>query len=110
MKIRKPLHDRVLLDMIEVKAKEKTTAGGIIYDVNELPVNEYHTVQGYIVQLGEFAFQDYKDAGFEHPKVGDKVVITKYAGNNYEDGEVGKDFKVYRLVRDIEIQGVIDAD
>lgn len=93
MKI-KPLADRVVIKMLEA---EETTKGGIILagSAKEKPqVAE-------IVAVGPGGVVDGKEVVME-VKVGDKVMISKYAGT-----EVKLDGVEYTILRQSDILGIV---
>ncbi len=91
----KPLADRVVIKMLEA---EETTKGGIILTsaAQEKPqVAE-------IVAAGPGGVVDGKEVKME-VKVGDKVLISKYAGT-----EVKLDGQEYTIVRQSDILAIVD--
>ena len=104
MKIKEVLWDKILVEMLP-KQELKSTSGILLE--SDQNVNEYHTSRAIVVRLGPTAFKEYKEAGLTHPSEGTKVVMAKYAGDNYES--FGEDkTKVFRIVRDTDILGVLD--
>lgn len=90
----KPLADRVVIKMLEA---EETTKGGIILTsaAKEKPqVAE-------IVAVGPGGVVDGKEVKME-VKVGDKVLISKYAGT-----EVKVDGEEYTILRQSEILAIV---
>jgi co-chaperonin GroES (HSP10) len=91
-----PVEYKVLVKMEEV---EKMTDAGIwLVDVEK---DEMSQTEAEIVAVGAIAFTD--PDWLDYPKVGDKVLIDRYAGH-YLDG---KDGKKYRLINDKEIGAII---
>lgn len=91
----KPLADRVVIKMLEA---EETTKGGIILTsaAQEKPqVAE-------IVAAGPGGFVDGHEVKMEL-KVGDKVLISKYAGT-----EVKLDGNEYTIVRQSDVLAIVD--
>lgn len=91
----KPLADRVVIKMLEA---EETTKGGIILtgSAQEKPqVAE-------IVAVGPGGVVDGEKVEME-VKVGDKVLISKYAGN-----EVKVDGNEYTIIRQSEILAIVE--
>lgn len=91
----KPLADRVVIKMLEA---EETTKGGIILTsaAQEKPqVAE-------IVAVGPGGFVDGHEVKMEL-KVGDKVLISKYAGT-----EVKLDGNEYTIVRQSDVLAIVD--
>ncbi|HEU4400803.1 MAG TPA: co-chaperone GroES [Candidatus Polarisedimenticolia bacterium] len=91
----KPLHDRILVKRVE--AEEKVKGGIIIPDTaKEKPL------EGKVVAIGAGKLDD---AGKRIPlevKVGDRVLIGKYAGTEIKIDEVE-----HVIVREEEVLGVI---
>ena len=93
----KPLADRVVIKMVEA---EETTKSGIILagTAKEKPsVAE-------VVAVGNGGIVDGKEVKMEL-KVGDKVLISKYAGT-----EVKLDGEEYTIVRQSDILAVVEED
>ncbi|MFY9139154.1 MAG: co-chaperone GroES [Thermacetogeniaceae bacterium] len=92
----KPLGDRVLLKILETEEK---TEGGIF-----LPDTAQEKPQkGEVVAVGTGkVLADGKKVPIE-VKVGDKVIFSRYAGDEVKDGE-----EKYLLVNERDILGVID--
>ena len=91
----KPLADRVVIKMLEA---EETTKSGIILTsaAQEKPqVAE-------IVAVGPGGFVDGHEVKMEL-KVGDKVLISKYAGT-----EVKLDGEEYTIVRQADVLAIVD--
>lgn len=87
MKI-KPLKDRVLIKVEEVKEK---TASGLYIPQSAQEKTQIGTVE---------AVGDSKEIGV---KVGDKVMYDKYAGTSFKDG--GKDYLIVKAEDLIAIVG-----
>ena len=92
----KPLGDRELLKILETEEK---TEGGIF-----LPDTAQEKPQkGEVVAVGTGkVLADGKKVPIE-VKVGDKVIFSRYAGDEVKDGE-----EKYLLVNERDILGVID--
>ncbi len=90
---------RILL--LPFTPKEKTK-GGILFSQEQLDKARIATTCGYVLKMGELAYQD-KDK-FDKPwcKVGDWVMFARYAGSRLpiEGGEV-------RIINDDEVLGTI---
>ena len=97
-----PILDRILLKPIYVTNK---SAGGIILATDEMSDREQlGNTTGEVMAIGPLAFKDDYD---ECPiKVGDKIIMAKYAGLMY----VGKDGLKYRMINDDDITGILDSD
>ena len=90
---------RILL--LPFTPKEKTK-GGFLFSQEQLDKARIATTCGYVLKMGELAYQD-KDK-FDKPwcKVGDWVMFARYAGSRLpiEGGEV-------RIINDDEVLGTI---
>ncbi|HOV25608.1 MAG TPA: co-chaperone GroES [Pseudobacteroides sp.] len=94
MKI-KPLGERVVIKMME---SEETTKSGIV-----LPGNAKEKPQvAEVVAVGPGAIVDGKEVKME-VKVGDKVLISKYAGT-----EVKFDGQEYTILKQSDILAVVE--
>ena len=91
----KPLADRVLLKSVEA---EETTASGIILST----ANKEKPVISEVVAVGPGGIVDGNEVKMV-VKVGDKVVVAKYAGT-----EVKLDDQEYSIVRQSEILAIVD--
>ena len=91
----KPLADRVLLKPVEAM---ETTASGIILST----ANKDKPVISEVVAVGPGGVVDGNEVEMV-VKVGDKVVVAKYAGT-----EVKLDDKEYSIVRQSDILAVVD--
>jgi chaperonin GroES len=95
MKLR-PLHDRILVKRLE---GEERTAGGIIIpdSAKEKPS------QGVIVAVGDGKRNDKGERIALDVKVGQKVLFSKYGGN-----EVKIDGEDHLLLREDDIQAIVE--
>lgn len=94
MKI-KPLGERVVIKMLE---SEETTKSGIV-----LPGSAKEKPQvAEVVAVGPGGFSDGKEIKME-VKVGDKVLISKYAGT-----EVKLDTQEYTILKQSDILGIVE--
>lgn len=94
MKI-KPLGERVVIKMLE---SEETTKSGIV-----LPGSAKEKPQvAEVVAVGPGGFADGKEIKME-VKVGDKVLISKYAGT-----EVKLDAQEYTILKQSDILGIVE--
>lgn len=94
MKI-KPLGERVVIKMLE---SEETTKSGIV-----LPGSAKEKPQvAEVIAVGPGGFADGKEIKME-VKVGDKVLISKYAGT-----EVKLDNQEYTILKQSDILGVVE--
>ncbi len=97
---RKPFGTRV---MVKMKTVPKKTASGIITDVGDnWERKQLAEVVGQIVEIGSNAWYDITDP----PKVGDYVIIKRYAGVHIE----GEDKESYRSVIDMDIHTITNSD
>ncbi len=96
MKFR-PLHDRVLLRLVEQEAK---TAGGIIIPdtAQEKPM------EGEVVAVGTGHVNDNGDVRPLDVKSGDRVIFSKWAGT-----EVQVDGEELMVMKESDIIGIIAA-
>jgi len=91
----KPLGERVVIKMLE---SEETTKSGIV-----LPGNAKEKPQvAEVVAVGPGAIVDGKEVKME-VKVGDKVLISKYAGT-----EVKFDGQEYTILKQSDILAVVE--
>ena len=90
-----PLADRVVVKMVEV---EETTKSGII--LAEASKEKPQVAQ--IIAVGPGGFVDGHEVKMEL-KVGDKVLISKYAGT-----EVKLDGETYTIIRQSEILAIVE--
>ena len=90
-----PLADRVLLKPVEAM---ETTASGIILST----ANKEKPVISEVVAVGPGGIVDGNEVKMV-VKVGDKVVVAKYAGT-----EVKLDDKDYSIVRQSDILAIVD--
>ena len=91
----RPLGDRVLVEPTDVK---EMTKGGIIIPDNA----KEKPMEGKVVAVGKKLDKDGKEIKFD-VKVNDKVLLPKYGGT-----EVKLNDKVYQLVREEDLLGVIE--
>ncbi len=91
----KPLGDRVVIKMVET---EETTKSGIVLPGSAKEKPQYAEV----VAVGPGGVVDGKDVTME-VKVGDKVLLSKYAGT-----EVKLDGVEYTILRQSEILAKLD--
>jgi len=91
----KPLGDRVVIKMVET---EETTKSGIVLPGSAKEKPQYAEV----VAVGPGGMVDGKEIAME-VKVGDKVILSKYAGT-----EVKLDGVEYTILRQSEILAKLD--
>ncbi|HHV97177.1 MAG TPA: co-chaperone GroES [Clostridiaceae bacterium] len=91
----RPLGDRVVIKMVEA---EETTKSGIV-----LPGSAKERPQmAEVIAVGPGGLVDGKEVKME-VKVGDKVIISKYAGT-----EVKIDDKEYTILRQSDILAIVE--
>lgn len=95
MKVR-PLHDRVLVK--RVQEEEKTKSGIIIPDTAKEKPQE-----GEVVAVGNGKILDNGEKVPMDVKVGDRVIFSKYAGN-----EIKIDGEEYLIMREEDILGILE--
>ena len=91
----RPLGDRVLVEPTDVK---EMTKGGIIIPDNA----KEKPMEGKVIAVGKKRDKDGKEIKFD-VKVGDKVLLPKYGGT-----EVKLNDKIYQLVREEDLLGVVE--
>ena len=97
--------------LIEPKAIEEKTSGGIILPDMTKDHEKYSQVEGTIVAVSPLAFtyatkEEWEAAGAQPPKPGDRVLHAKFAGVRVK----GKDGKEYVLVNDKDITATIEEN
>lgn len=83
----KPLFDRIIVERLE---SEGVTKGGIIIPNNA----KEKPIEGIVIRVSK---------NVKNVKKGDKVLFSKFTGN-----EVKVDNKIYLIMKEIDILGVID--
>jgi len=81
--------------------KAAKAAGIALPDLNEMSREKRAIDRGTVVAVGEGAWKDWFD-GTPWAKVGDKVIIAKYAGKVVKDGDVE-----YTILNDEDILAVM---
>jgi co-chaperonin GroES (HSP10) len=87
--------------MIEVDKVEETSAGGIQLPEGFIEKEQMMRVEGVIVAMGDYAYKELKDAKFNYPNIGDKVLCKKYSGVLHYN-EIDKR-RVYRIIQDTDV-------
>lgn len=83
-------------------AVEQTTESGIVLSTHEQHSREeMGQTDGEVIAIAEFAYFDEKKP---RCKVGDRVIMAKYAGMV----RVGNDGLTYRLIKDDDVVGILD--
>ena len=95
----KPVGHILLVLPLEV---EKKSAGGIIMaTASQERREEMGQTEATVVALGSTA---YSDQPAPWCAVGDRVVFARYAGTERK----GSDDKMYRLINDLDVKGVLE--
>lgn len=94
----KPVEYKVLIRLDVLKEK---TAGGIIIPDNRLDRDQMAQTEATLEAVGGSAFEDWNEKG-PIPKVGDRILVTKYAGE-----APGKDEDGLRLCMDKDICAIL---
>jgi chaperonin GroES len=92
----KPIGDRVL---IEIKASEEKTSGGIVIP----QAAQEKTQEGKIVAVGSGKTDEKGNKIPIEVKVGDKVIYDKYAGTQYKVGD-----KEFLVIKADEILAIVE--
>lgn len=99
-----PVCDRVL---VLVDKAQEATNGGIIVPGTIMETQTLGSTTGILVAVGPqaFAYDAFRTVRWEgdRPKPGDRVVFTRYAGQEY----TGLDQQLYRLMEDRSVGGVM---
>lgn len=98
----RPVEFKVLIRVDEV---EEMTKGGIILPSVALDRGMIEQESGEIIAMGECACSELDIWGKNPPKVGDKVIFSKYAGAN-----IKKLGKKYRLIQDKDLGAIMEDD
>lgn len=100
-----PLSFKVL---VKIQNVEEVTKGGIIIPTDTVEKESAASQIATIIDFGQAAFTigvgDLPNEWNVKPKVGQKIVLNRYAGINIE----GKDKEEYRLVNDKEILAILN--
>jgi len=96
----RPVEFKILLRVDEV---ETITAGGIILPDTGRDREMIAQESGVIIAMGECACSEADIWGPNPPKVGDKVIFSKYAG-----AVIKRLGKKYRLIQDKDLGAVIE--
>lgn len=90
--------------LVKPKKLEEKTEGGIIVHVgSQKEREEMAQTQGVVVSIGNLCWKDQADPS-PWCNVGDTIIFEKYAGQ----WRVGEDGEDYRLIRDIDVNGLLD--
>jgi len=97
-----PTGHRVL---VALKPIEETSKGGIVITMEHNREREQRAMtEATVVSLGPNAYKAFDD-GKPWCKKGDKVLVTKYCGEDREDPETGM---MYRVVNDDDILAILE--
>lgn len=106
----KPVGYRVLVKLKKIDENaEVKSEGGIITQVrseSRIELEQRAGTEAYVMEVGPTAFQAYDD-GKPWCKVGDLVVIAKYAGVDLNDVE---EDEIYRLINDQDVIAVFPKE
>jgi co-chaperonin GroES (HSP10) len=97
--------------LVELKRLETVSKGGIILNHGtKKTMNQTGTMEAKVVALGMNAFKAFDD-GEPWCKVGDNVLIRKYAGENlFEVEDINLDVPLFRLIEDEDILVIVKGD
>jgi co-chaperonin GroES (HSP10) len=108
-----PFDHRVLLLHDPVEAAHKTTSGfQLLKTDQEMEKEKYAQTKATVIAVGDMAWGEARydaqrfglHAAF--PEAGSRVVVGRYAGNNYD----GRDGKTYTVVNDTEIIAFLESE
>lgn len=103
-----PAGFRVLVKLKKVE-EETLSKGGLIVAAHygdNLARQQFATQEAHVMAIGDTAFKAY-DEGKPWCKVGDLVMIAKYAGEDRKDIEEGE---IYRIVNDGDIIAIFEGE
>jgi co-chaperonin GroES (HSP10) len=80
---------------------DKTASGIVIFSPTQLEREQLGQTEGVVVALGEDSYTDFKSAWC---KVGDKVIIARYAGMM----RTGNDGLSYRIISDTDVVALLE--
>ncbi len=95
----RPVGHVVLVLPLEIE--EKTASGIVVTRSDEVRREQMGQTEGEVIALGNTAYADQPQAWCS---VGDRVVFARYAGTERK----GKDGKMYRLINDLDVKGVLE--
>ena len=93
----RPLHDRVLIKRLEA---ERTSPGGIVIPDSAME----KPIEGDVMAVGNGKMHDNGEVQQLNVRVGDRVIVGKYAGTEVKVGDTE-----YVVVREEDIMGVIES-
>jgi co-chaperonin GroES (HSP10) len=100
----KPVGEKVLVETIE---EEQLTSS--LIEIPEAVREKYRdqAQEARILAMGPLSFLEEKERDAEHPKVGDKVAVARYAGYPLKNGE--NKFEL-RVINDSDITLILGED
>lgn len=92
--------------LIDPTPTETTTKGGLYLPDEVVTKQEFATTDGVIVAMSHLAFSYVTPDEWDgrKPKVGDRVIFTKYGGFRRK----GRDGKDYLIIKDEDIHAVLE--
>ena len=93
-----PLMQKVIVLPDEVETK---TQGGIILPEDAQEKEQVATTRGILIAASPAAYAGYSEFPESVPKVGQRVIFTRYGGKVFE----GTDGKQYRMIEDEDVFG-----
>lgn len=96
----RPVEYKVL---VKLDPTEEKTAGGIIIPEQRQERNQMAETYATLIEVGGNAFEDWKPP---IPKPGDRILISKYAGQTPKAGDTDD---LYRLCVDKDVVAVVDG-
>lgn len=97
-----PCGHRVLVCPIET---EEVTASGIVILESVKEREDMKQIEAIVVSVGPSAWADQAKSG-QWAKPNDRVIIAKYSGLTHK----GRDGKMYRIISDLDVVGVLKND
>jgi co-chaperonin GroES (HSP10) len=85
----------------------EVTAGGVALTEASRDAERRAVVRGIIVAIAPGAFNYHDFTEEQLPKIGDRVIISKYVGSRIE-GKHTHDGRDYMIINDKDVLGVID--
>ena len=86
--------------VVKLHAVEEVSKGGIVLSTQGIKAREQQAqVKGELMAIGGNAFEDWKG---DIPEVGQTVLIAKYSGLVYPDGD-----EEYRIINDKDVAAII---
>ncbi len=79
--------------VVEVDKTEEISNGGIVLTSSTMERGQMEASTGTLVEVGDMAYQEYKAANYDYPKVGEKVYFKKYSGIIVTDKPNKREFR-----------------